>query len=277
MIDQLAIQALQNSVGIDQASNVMGVAMTTNNGIVALPSDFKQHDLEQYMGTRRRMRGLFKTSVIADFATYVKTHKEEGACVFVSADQLSDMSAWAILNMGTTANPGHTDNRAKLALRMTAAFAALRNHTTNGCISQVKAAEFLEDWSDFIQCFKDTEQVQVSKAVAAVRRLSIDSYRKLESSEQSLSSSKSAFESVQATSIEPLPTHIYFNCIPFHELSKRTFVLRFGVQTGGDKPSISLRIVNEEVHVEDMSQEFAGLVRDALTDVPVGVGFYESK
>ena len=114
MIDQLAIQALQNSVGIDQASNVMGVAMTTNNGIVALPSDFKQHDLEQYMGTRRRMRGLFKTSVIADFATYVKTNKEEGACVFVSADQLSDMSAWAILNMGTTANPGHTDNRAKL-------------------------------------------------------------------------------------------------------------------------------------------------------------------
>ena len=276
MFDQDAIKQLQESTGIDQARAAVLSAFATT-GAVALPDDFTVRDLESFMPTRRRMRGMFKTSVIADFANYVQAHKEVGASVFVSADEISDMSAWAILNMGTPTAPGHADNRAKLGLRMTAAFVALRGHTNNGCISQLKAIEFLEDWSEFVECFKDTEKLSTPKAIAAFRRITIDSYRKQETEEKSHAASKSAFESVQVNAFDALPTHIYFNCVPFQELSKRTFVLRVGVQVGGDKPTISLRIVNQEVHVEDMSQEFAGLVRDALKDVPVGVGYYESK
>lgn len=276
MFDKEAVKQLQESTGIDQARAAVLSAFATT-GAIALPEDFNVRDLENFMPTRRRMRGLFKTNVIGDFAAYVQSHKEDGASVFVSADELRDMSAWGILNMGTPVAPGHADNRAKLTLRMTAAFSALSAHTSNGCISQAKAAEFLEDWADCIECFKDTEKVAVPKAISAFRRVTIEAMRKQETSEQSLSASRSAFESVQATSVDPLPTHIYFNCIPFHELSKRNFVLRVGVQTGGDKPAISLRIVNQELHLEEMAQEFAGLVRDALKGVPVGVGYYESK
>lgn len=276
MFDKEAVKQLQESTGIDQARAAVLSAFATT-GAIALPEDFSVRDLENFMPTRRRMRGLLRTNVIADFATYVEAHKEAGASVFVSADALDDMSAWAILNMGTPAAPGHADNRAKLSLRSTAAFTALRGHTSGSCISQTKAAEFLEDWADCIECYKDTEKVSVPKAISAFRRITIDSYRKQENSEQSLSASRSAFESVQATSVDPLPTHIYFNCIPFHELSKRTFVLRVGVQTGGDKPAMNLRIVNQELHTEEMAQEFSGLVRDALKGVPVGVGYYETK
>jgi len=276
MIDQQAIYAIQNSVGIDQAKAAISSGIATN-GAVALPEDFKVGDLEDFMPLRRRMRGLFKTNVIADFAAYVTTNKESGAAVFVSADEIRDMSAWAVLNMGTPAAPGHCDNRAKLGLRMTAAYIAMRGHTSNGCISQVKAVEFVEDWSDCIECFKDAEKLTNAKAISALRRITIDSYRKQETVEKSHSASKSAFESVTVNEFESLPTHIYFTCVPFQELAKRTFVLRVGVQTSGDKPSISLRVINEELHAEEMSQEFAGLVRAALKDVPVGVGYYESK
>lgn len=246
-------------------------------GVLALPGDFNKHDVENYMPHRRRMRGLFKTKVIADFAAYVATNKEAGAAVFVDAEERLDMSAVAVLNLGTPDAPGHTDNRAKLTLRMTAAYKALGVHANNGCISQVKAVEFVEDWPDCIECFKDNEKLTNAKAIAALRRITIDSYRKQETVEKSHSASKSAFESVTVNEFESLPTHIYFTCVPFQELAKRTFVLRVGVQTSGDKPSISLRVINEELHAEEMSQEFAGLVRAALKDVPVGVGYYESK
>lgn len=276
MLDQEAIAAIQNSIGIDQARAAVSLAMGTD-GVVALPNDFAKHDLEQFMPTRRRMRGQFKTSVIADYATYVAAHKEEGASVFVSADDGRDLSALAILDLGTPAAPGHCDNRAKLSLRMTATYSALLSHTTNGAISQVRAVEFLEDWADNIECFKDAEKLTTAKAIASFRRITVDSYRKQETVEKSHSASKSAFEQVSVNEYDTLPTHIYFTCVPFHELRARTFVLRVGVQVGGDKPTISLRTVNAELHVEEMSQEFAGLVREALKGVPVGVGHYESK
>ncbi len=116
------------------------------------------------------------------------------------------------------------------------------------------------------------------KAIAAIRKLSIESMRKLESSEQSLSASKSAFESVQATSAEPIPTTIYFDCEPYYGLESRQFVLRLGVLTGGDKPAINLRVVKQELHDEEMANEFADLARDALgSALPVLIGAYASR
>ena len=95
--------------------------------------------------------------------------------------------------------------------------------------------------------------------------------------EQQLSATRSAFESVSATSTEPLPTTIYFNCVPCHGLSERQFVLRLGVQTGAKDPAIVLRIVNKEQHDEEMAAELAELVASSLSasGVPVMVGKYQ--
>lgn len=272
-MDYTAIKQIQQGAGIEQAAASIEGGLA-GNGVTALPSDYKQHDLETFMSTRRRARGAMTTSAGPDFAQYVKTHAEEGACVFVDADS---MQAVAVLNMGTTDAPGHTDNRAKLVLKRTAAYGALREIAGNGA-SQQYAAEFLEDWTAHIQCFNDEGHVAPHKAVAAIRKLSIETMRKLESSEQSLSASKSAFESIQATSADPIPTTIYFKCEPYHGLTEREFVLRLGVLTGGDKPRISLRIVKQELHDEEMATEFAERVRSVLgTDIPVMLGEYASK
>lgn len=272
-MDQAAIQQIQTAVGIDQAADAVALTLT-GTGFVALPSDFKQHDLETFMPKRRRARGVMSTSAGPDFAQYVAAHAEEGACVFVDANE---MQAVAVLNMGTPGNPGHTDNRAKLVLKRTAAYGALSAVVGHG-VSQLKAAEFLEDWAEHIKCFNDEGHVAPHKAIAAIRKLSIETMRKLESSEQSLSASKSAFESIQATSADPIPTTIYFKCEPYHGLTEREFVLRLGVLTGGDKPTIILRVVKQELHDEEMATEFAERVRGVLgADIPVMLGEYASK
>ena len=213
------------------------------------------------------------TPVLADFAVYTIDHKEAGATVFVGKD---NMQAVAVLNLGTPDEPGHGDNRAVLAPPKTAAFSALLSIANGGQRRQTDVAEYLEDWAPLIRCENDAgDDVPVKLAAAAVRKLTIEGTKRLETSEQSLSASRSAFEQVRATAVDTLPVFINVTCEPYQGLADRTFRLRLGIVTG-DKPALVLRVVKREQHDEEMAQELAQLVRGALTgsDVPVLVGSY---
>lgn len=214
------------------------------------------------------------TSNVPDFAAYVAAHQEAGAAVFIQQDK---MTAIAVLNLGTPIAPGHADNTATLAPKKTAAYTALKSIATGTGCAQQKMAEFLEDWPAQITCFNDAGVITPPKAIAAIRKISIENLKKLENSEAQLSASRSAFESVTATSTEPLPTTIYFKTVPYHGLQERDFVLRLGILSGGDKPAVNLRIINQEQHEEDMAVELSELVKAAITDLPVLIGEYAAK
>jgi len=277
MFDKDAITALQESAAIDAAMSAMSDTITKERKhLVALPSDYKISDLEQYLPNRRRARGVMSTNSLASFADYTKAHAEPGASVFIDADS---MSATSVLNLGNPDKPGHTDNRAKLQLKKTAAFTALLNVAAGQGHGQATVAEFMEDWPREVSCFNDAGLIPNTKAIAAIRRLTIESMRKMENSEQNLSATRSAFESVQATSTDPIPTTMVFKCIPYSDLAERMFTLRLSILTGGDKPAISLRIIKLEEHVEHMAIELAdmiaaGFMNEEITPIPVMLGSY---
>lgn len=271
MFDKEAITLIQESATTYMARQALTNAEESHS-LAALPSDFKLHDLERYNELRRRARGTMSTAVMDAFADYTKAHAEPGATVFVDADT---MSATAVLNLGTPVAPGHADNKAKLALKRTAAFSALLAVATGAGQKQATVAEFLEDWASKITCGNDAGEIAAPKAIAAIRKLTIETMRKLESEEQSLSQSRSAFESVQATSKEPIPTSIVFICQPYSDLSERAFVIRLAIQTGGDKPVITLRIVKAEQQNELMADELAHMIQRQFEEsIPVLVGAY---
>ena len=278
MFTKEAIQALQESEAISSAAAVIENSGDALN-IAALPSDFSIHDLERYLPNRRRARGTMTTADVADFAVYVKAHAESNASVFVDA---SAMAANAVLNLGTAEAPGHADNRAVVTLQKTATYEAMRQIADGIGRKQADIAEFLEDWSEHIKCFDDAGPIDTPKGIAAIRKLTIEAMRKVESSAQNLSASQSAFESVSATSgAAPIPTIIYFTCVPYQGLESHQFVLRLGVLTGGDKPAVTLRLIKAELHAEWMAKEFAVLVGAALNKdskvIPVLVGSYSIK
>lgn len=267
MFDKEAIQALQEGACIKEAHDAIYCAFN-EAAVVALPEKITLHDLEGYMQNRRRARGVMKTNSIESFAAYTNQHKEEGAAVFVDP---KDMSASAVLNLGTPVEPGHTDNRAVLRLEKTAAYKALTEITCLGK-TQKEVAEFLEDWADYVKCYGFTEkgqliapEIKTSRAIAAIRKITIESMRKMESSEQALSASKSAFESVQATSVDPLPVLIEFSCFPYPGIAQRTFLLRLSVLTGDATPKMTLRIIKEEQHQEAMADELAASILDVFS------------
>ncbi len=271
-----AIRELQESRVVEQANRHVRQMSGDQSAIVALPDRYSTHDLEKFLPQRRRARGRMSTTSGEDFVAYTIGHREPGASVFIDATK---MRAVGVLNLGTPDQPGHADNQAVLELEQTAAYRAMR-FACNGHKSQQTLAEFLEDWPDAVQAFAGGEPIAASKAVAAIRKITIESLRKLESEEQQLSATRSAFESVAATSTEKLPTHIHFRCVPYAGLTERTFVLRLAIHTGDRAPQLSLRIVNDELHAEQMAQELCEQLRAAFaanvgnSPLPVLIGHY---
>jgi uncharacterized protein YfdQ (DUF2303 family) len=267
MIDKDAIQALQKAEQINAAGKQLNNTMlptdfgASNNGMLALPDDFKLHDLERMLANRRRARGQMNTSCIDSFAAYTRQHAEDGAAIFVNP---SHMHATAVLNLGTPTQPGHADNTATLTAKKTAAYIALLN-MTNANVKQSAVAEWLEDWEPHIICFDKTDKMPTALAAQAVRNLTIDTARKLQSTVEQLSSSHSSFESIKASSASgAVPDTIYFTCDPYAGLNERQFVLRLGVLTSDNKPVLTLRIIKAEQHIEEMAQELADKVADAI-------------
>ena len=271
MFDKETLIALQESGSINAAHAVLIESESTNN-VTALPSDFKLHDFESFLPNRRRARGMMATGNVTAFVQYTTDHMEEGANVFVDQD---NMTATAVLNLGMPDLPGHADNKATLKPEKTAAYKALLMHASGAGHTQKSIAEFMEDWADNITCFAGEGGIKTAQAIAAVRKITIEGMRKVESTEQALSASKSAFESVSASSTETLPTLILFACKPYSDIQQRTFALRLGVLTGEATPKVNLRISKLEEHQEEMAEELAALITAEFdAAIPVLLGSY---
>ncbi len=255
---------------IEQASAAVMQALERADGAIALPSDFKLQDLEKFLPYRRRPMGIMKTPYINDFAAYTQAHKQDGCSVFIDA---TEMSATAVLDLGSPTHPGHCANRVKLGLEPTAAFIALRTFV-NEPHDQTETAEWLEDWAPQLHAQADGAEIEMRKAISAVRKITTEAIARAQYEEQALSSAKSTFESVHVSSAEPLPTHFKMTCRPYPELQEREFVLRMSVLTG-PKPQMVLRPMGWEQVIEAMATEFATDLRAAFEGtLPVLIGTY---
>ncbi|MDH1815393.1 DUF2303 family protein [Comamonas aquatica] len=265
----------QRDTTIDQANAAIFYAIGNSRGIsplVALPDDFSRHDVENYLPARIRARGTFTAPYMNDFVAYAAQHKEDGASVFVDADNIT---ATAVLNLGTPTTPGHADQLAKLAPKRTAAYDALRN-ITRSPQTQRDMAEFLEDWLPYWSALHEGNPLMQGQAVLAIRNLTVEAAIKADHKEESLSASRSTFESVKASSEHTLPSLIIFKCKPYPDLQEREFALRLSVLTNDKTPRFQLRITALEEHIEQMATEFAVLIREAAEDqIPVLIGAYQ--
>ena len=140
------IHALISAQGVNEIISKIGA------DAVALPENFRIHDLEKFNLNRFRFRGALSTASIDDFTRYSKDLADEGTRCFIDAD---NMRAVSVLNLGTIDEPGHADNTATLKLKKTAPFSALLS--VNGeRNSQKSLAEWIEDWADYLVGFDDS-------------------------------------------------------------------------------------------------------------------------
>lgn len=273
MLTKEAIEKMQEALAIEQvASAVLEATRNSQTLPVAVPDSMTMHDLQKYMPNRRRLAGEMHTTNPDHFADYAKNHAEEAA-LFVDAKK---MTATGVLNFGNTQTPGHADNLVTLQFVESAPYKALLRCTGCGNVSQRAMAEWLEDNLPYIHCLHGEEEIKPAIAIAAIRNVTIEQLQKVDSTVESLSQERTAFEQVRATSKHTMPTTVHFTCRPYLGLSECTFACRFGIRAGDDGTLIALRITNHEQHCQDMAEEAVELLTDKLgSSCPLYVGSYQ--
>lgn len=231
---------------------------------VALPDNMNVHDLEKFMPTRRRFRGVMSTAQIDAFCDYAEA--QGSAEVFIDTE---GMCAVAHFDMGTRDEPGHCEHRAVVDLKQTAAYYAMKK--INGqAMSQRELAEWMEDWGRHIQCFdSEGEDLHIVKALASVRKMTIETARKLESEEQNMGRQLSAMERIEVSSEGKTLGGFLFTCVPYCGFKERTFRMPLSALTGGDSIRLKLRVQELELIQEDIADEFRQKIDSHLT----GEGF----
>lgn len=221
--------------------------------------------LEHLQAGRSRFRGSYTSDSLESFADYVKANGID-ASGFVNAEK---MSARVFFNLGTESQPGHGDWTATLQLKPTPEYAAMLG--VNGKkLEQRALVEWIEDWASFIQPI-DAQGVAITpnKALAAIRKLTIKATSEATHQDKDFGARRSAIEDIEASADDGIPYALSFAVVPYSGLSQRTFTLRVGVLTGGDKPLLVLRPVALESAVEAIADEFrkvlASLIGDAAT------------
>src|SRR5574337_1194182 len=84
MFDKEAIEDIQLAHAVEAADASLSGALGDGTGnqrqdAIALPDNFKLHDIEHLKPTRRRARGLMRTRLLAPFAAYVKAKPGDGS------------------------------------------------------------------------------------------------------------------------------------------------------------------------------------------------------
>jgi uncharacterized protein YfdQ (DUF2303 family) len=251
------IQQSQTAQAVQDAVNTN----TVQSQLVAVPSDITLQSLEKYQQHRDRFRGEMNTSSIVEFIDYVKGHGETNQQCFINEES---MAAVNIFNFGSIHTPGHCDDKAIVTLKKTAEYKALCQ--INGeTVSQKAAAEFLEDWGTFITCIDENgEVINPAKAIAAVRRITIEASRKSESEQGNFRTEKSALESMSVDTNAGLPATVRFKCVPYAGLTEYEFDLRVSVLTSSEVPKIVMRIKRFETYPEQFAQEFSALLKSGF-------------
>ncbi|MFD1216376.1 DUF2303 family protein [Microbulbifer celer] len=271
-MDKSAIEAIQAAQTVADLTLALKDA-ELKTPLAAVPDNFRLSSLEQYLPGRCRYRGTMETVALDDFTNYCEEFSAAGAACFVDPQK---MTARSIFNLGDIVEPGHADFSAKLSLVKTAEYSALLD--INGSRSNQKTmAEFLEDYQDSIVCYAaDGEAIPNSKAIAAVRRLTIEASRREDHESQDFKASRSALESIEARSEHGLPAGFRFECTPYNGLNIRSFELRLSVLTGGDAPSLIARIKRLEAQQEEMGRELQEKLASAFsgTDIKTYIGSF---
>lgn len=224
-------------------------------GTIALPDNFRIHDLEQYSDHRRRFRGALQTNSLADFVQYTSAEDRLGADVFIDADKLA---ATAIFDLGDQKWPGHAGHTATLALDATAPYAAMLS--INGQrLDQRTVIDWLEDWAEYLIPYgvDPSDQKPFSAAIGAIREVKITAKRETESTVGDFRQARSALDEVEASAKQGLPGGFLFRTEPYTGLPSREFRLRLAVMSGdGEKPSLNLRVIRLDMEQQEIAKDF---------------------
>lgn len=237
----------------DQALAAAAKALPTAIPTAIVPDSSTVIDLERFQLGRTRFRGTYSTHSLADFGAYVVERSAPAARGFIDQDA---MSCTVLFNLGTPDQPGHADDRAVLRLKPSAAFAAVQAICGQNLV-QKAMSDWIEDWHQHLTATDENDaSMTIAKAIGAVRTITVKASSESDHAVTETRASRSAMDSIEASSKETLPAWLDFKVVPFEGLGEQTIRLRVSVITSGSQPQLKLRWLGEEAQREAIAKEF---------------------
>lgn len=244
---------------------------------IILPNRTDVQDLERFLPHRTRFRALFSTNALNAYLRYLESRILDGQVTGtpIVTIEPDDYRTTAYLNLGTQEQPGHGDDKTIFIPDKTAAFKALQ-WALEKTFDQRELAEWLEEWGEHITPLNRyaqsdgeavmTEPVALSRAVSVVRGITVEQACSSTSEVEDFGETRSSMASINAKSKNgiSLPWGLYFECIPTSCHETRIFTIKLAVITGDSGLLFKLRMQQKERIYEEMSEEFRGLVENAV-------------
>lgn len=246
-----------------EASHKSGSEVLDGEALI-LGAEFQLADLEGYRVHRRRFRGKFKTQGLAAFTRYVGERHRGSPPVFIDRDH---MAAHCYLDIGNVDGPGHCDHVAALGLPKTPEFTAFLRANGN-TYDQDGIVELVEDWGH-LMTFHNSE----GEVLHAFRKVSIDDLTSIDSEKQEHSSQVGVMSKVTVKNADRLPAVIVWRFSPYEGLGERQLSMRVASLTKGG-PGFRLRAMALESHEQEIAEEFAGHIAEALPDLECLLGTF---
>lgn len=264
-MEQQAVQQIADLAIAAQGK--MPVQVDAGASIAILPEGFKLHSTEKFNAQRDRYRGNYRTSALPSFAEYIEYRNngaDENVQTYISTER--GLSAQTFLNLGDVIDPGHGDDTATLTLEKKAEFACVESLSGNR-LHQQQLIDFVDDWADFLTVHNESGEVDLDKAIRALRKVKITKGSELDSQVRDFGHQVSAMEKLEATGVdENLPHYFILNTECFHGLNPREVKLSLRISANNDEaPGFILRIVGEEALNEALAAEFKDILTDRLS------------
>ena len=263
-MEQAAVQQIAELAITAQGKLPLHVDQSAS--IAILPEGFKLHSTEKFNALRDRYRGSYRTSSISSFAEYIEYRNngaDERVQTYINTER--GLSAQTFLNLGDVIDPGHGDDTATLTLEKKAEFARFEGLNGNR-LRQQQLIDVIDDWAEFLEAWGESGEVDLDKAIRALRKVKITKGSELDSQVRDFGHSVSALEKLEATGVdENLPHYFILNTECFHGLNLRSVKLSLRISANNDDaPGFVLRIVGEEALTEALAAEFKDILTERL-------------
>ena len=239
--------------------------------LVYAHANYRLENIERSLPSRTRYRTQITTGAVGDFAEIISRFGVAGEreCFI---DRFS-MTARTFFNLGTEERPGHGDHFVELTPPQTPEFAeAMRVDGVS--MSQREAAEWLEDWREFLTpVWADDHgtRATLQNAINTIRNVQVAASRDTDHGAGDFSATKSEVERIEARGREmPLPAFFEFQCVPYDGLSEVVARLRVSVITG-DSPRVTYRIVARSALERAIAESFRSIVSESVEGLGVAI------
>lgn len=259
-----ALMALQAMLNLESSTAVdLSGVMDGATPYAVLPDNMNLESLEKFLPAPVRFREKYSTSHLEAFCAYV-IEMVDDQCnynCFVNPEQMNAVIAF---DAGTPMAPGFGEHRAKLALRATPQFSALRE-ACDRPMRQEDFAQWLEDWRDCITALDNDENVlDFRQVVQAVRKFTVNATGNLSHETEHMRSSKSALSRVEVENREKLPVYLNYVCAPYDGLSLTHIPVRMRVSNLDDEPKFMINMVSRSKLEFEIGSDFSQILESDL-------------